>query len=77
MRTQDRSLDGAAGTADAQAMSESPYAQPLEEFTARWRVPVTEQTEAHASPGTTTDLDWRSAPLPWADGGTAADCDCD
>ena len=56
-------------------MSESPYALPLEEFAARWRVPVTEQTEGHAGPATTTDLDWGSAHLPGGGGGAADGCD--
>ena len=56
-------------------MSESPYALPLEEFAARWRVPVSEHTEGQAVPEAATDLDWGSGPVSLGGGGAAADCD--
>jgi hypothetical protein len=53
-------------------MAESPYTMRLEEFEARFRVPVAEQGEVQA---VTTDLDWSAGNLPVADAGDGAGCD--
>jgi hypothetical protein len=57
-------------------MAESPYALPLEEFQARYRVPAGEQSEVQPLPAATTGLDWGDAHLPAGEGGGGVDgCD--
>ena len=56
-------------------MSESPYALRLEEFAARFSVPVSEHVLGQAVPEERTDLDWAAGSLPAVDGGAGADCD--
>jgi hypothetical protein len=56
-------------------MSESPYALPLEEFVARFRVPVSEHVVGQAVPEERTGLEWGAGDLPLGDGGAAAGCD--
>jgi hypothetical protein len=55
-------------------MAESPYALALEEFEARFRVPVSEQSEVQPVPPATTGLDWGDCHLPVGDGGDGG-CD--
>ena len=56
-------------------MAESPYGMPLEEFEARFRVPVAEQVEMQVLPGDSTGLDWGDGHVPVGDGGAGGDCD--
>jgi hypothetical protein len=56
-------------------MSESPYALPLEEFTARFRVPVSEHVVGQAVAEERTDLDWTAGAVPLGDGAADAACD--
>ena len=54
-------------------MTDSPYAMQLEEFEARFRVPVAEQSEVQPLPSATTDLDWCAGHLPAGGDGDAGD----
>jgi hypothetical protein len=56
-------------------MAESPYAMPLEEFAARFRVPVAEQSEVQPVSMVTTGLDWCAGNVPLGGGGEADGCD--
>ena len=51
-------------------MAENAYTMRLEEFEARFRVPVSEQSEIQPVPAATTELDWGDGHLPAGDGGT-------
>jgi hypothetical protein len=68
-------LDSGGAQAHAGAMAESPYSMQLEEFEARFRVPVAEQSEVQPVPTLTTDLDWCAGNVPLGDGGDAGGCD--
>lgn len=70
-----RRLDTVPAAADPAVVSESPYALPLEEFVARFRVPVSEHVIGQAVPEELTDLDRSAGDLPMGDGGAAAGCD--
>ena len=50
-------------------MAASPYGMPLEEFEARFRVPVAEQVELQVLPDAATGLDWGDGQVPGGDGG--------
>ena len=54
-------------------MAENQYAMPLEEFEARLRVPVSEQSEIQPVPASMTELDWSDCHLPAGDDGCGAD----
>ena len=56
-------------------MAENPYTMPLQEFEARFRVPVAEQAESQPLPAATTGLEWGNGFLPVGDGGADGDCD--
>ena len=56
-------------------MAENPYAMPLQDFEARFRVPVADQAEVQPLPPATTGLDWGDGHLPAGDGGADGGCD--
>ena len=56
-------------------MAESGYAITLQEFEARMRLPVSEQSAMQPVPHGTTDLDWGDGHLPLGGGGAVDGCD--
>ena len=54
-------------------MAENAYTMRLEEFEARFRVPVSEQSEIQPVPASMTELDWSDCHLAAGDGGCGAD----
>ena len=56
-------------------MSQSPYAQPFDDFVDRTRVAVDDQVELQPLPDATTDLDWGDGHLPPGDGSPGPDGD--
>ena len=73
--TTGRSLARQPFSAHHAAMAENPYAMPLQEFEARMRVPVSEQSASQPVPAGTTDLDWGDGHLPPGGGGADGGCD--
>lgn len=56
-------------------MSQSPYAQPFDDFVARTRVAAADQVELQPLPDATTDLDWTGGHLAPVDGAPGPDGD--